>query len=51
MNDDEQIFEVKEPNEGYSFNNLIYKEEAYEIISCCYEVHKILGRGFLEART
>lgn len=30
-------------------DNLIYKEEAYEIISCCFEVHKILGRGFLEA--
>jgi len=44
----EEIFEVKEPTEIYGFNNLIYKEESYEIISCCFEVHKILGRGFLE---
>ncbi len=27
---------------------LIYKEEAYKIIGCCMEVHKHLGRGFLE---
>ena len=27
---------------------MIYKEEAYEIISSCFEVHKIIGRGFLE---
>ena len=27
---------------------LIYKEEAYQIIGACMEVHKRLGRGFLE---
>ncbi len=45
----EEIFEVKEPNVIYGLSNLIYKEEAYEIISCCFEVHTILGSGFLEA--
>lgn len=29
--------------------DLIYKEEAYKIIGCCFEVHKDLGCGFLEA--
>ena len=29
-------------------NNLVYKEEAYEIIGKCMEVHRELGHGFLE---
>ena len=28
--------------------NLIYKEESYQIIGACIEVHKTLGCGFLE---
>jgi GxxExxY protein len=28
--------------------NLIYKEEVYNIIGLCMEVHKTLGRGFNE---
>jgi GxxExxY protein len=28
--------------------NLIYKEESYEIIGKCFEVHNNLGPGFLE---
>ena len=28
--------------------NIIYKEESYDIIGCCLEVHKELGSGFLE---
>jgi GxxExxY protein len=27
---------------------LIYKDEVYEIIGVCMEVHRTLGRGFLE---
>ena len=27
---------------------LIYKEEYYSIVGICMEVHKRLGRGFLE---
>ena len=30
-------------------NTIIYKEEVYDIIGCCMEVHKELGNGFLEA--
>jgi len=29
-------------------NELIYKEEAFEIIGLCMEVHRELGHGFLE---
>ena len=29
--------------------NLIYKEESYKIVGACFEVHKELGQGFLEA--
>ncbi|SFE58726.1 GxxExxY protein [Thermoflexibacter ruber] len=28
--------------------DLIYKDESYQIIGACMEVHSILGRGFLE---
>jgi len=27
---------------------LIYKDESYKIIGCCFEVHKTLGKGFSE---
>jgi len=30
-------------------DNLIYKEECYQIVGCCMEVHKSLGYGFKEA--
>lgn len=30
-------------------NGIIYKNESYEIIGACMEVHKTLGCGFLEA--
>ena len=33
---------------GQTMNNLIYKEESYQIIGACMEVHKTLGCGFLE---
>ena len=29
--------------------NLLYKDEAYQIIGACMEVHRELGCGFLEA--
>ncbi len=29
--------------------NIIYEEECYSIIGACFEVHKELGPGFLEA--
>ncbi len=39
---------IREPEEIYKLKNLIYKEEVYKIISCCFEVHNNLGKGFLE---
>ena len=45
----ENSFIINEPADVYGFNNLIYKDEAYDIIKCCFEVHKVLGKGFLEA--
>lgn len=27
---------------------IVYKEESYQIISCCMEVYNVLGNGFLE---
>jgi GxxExxY protein len=30
-------------------NNYLYQEESGKIISACYEVHNLLGGGFLEA--
>jgi GxxExxY protein len=29
-------------------DEIIYKEESYKIIGICMEIHKILGKGFLE---
>ena len=29
--------------------DLLYKDEAYQIMGACFEVHRILGHGFLEA--
>ncbi|MEO8514137.1 MAG: GxxExxY protein [Ignavibacteria bacterium] len=29
-------------------NELLFKDESYNIIGCCMEVHKELGPGFLE---
>jgi GxxExxY protein len=29
--------------------DLLYKEESFKIIGACFEVHKELGCGFLEA--
>jgi hypothetical protein len=45
---EEEIFTINEPEGLYSVNNLIYKEEVYSFIACCFEVHKNLGKGFLE---
>jgi GxxExxY protein len=37
---------LEEPTGVYS--NLLYKDEVYSIISCCFEVHNELGKGFSE---
>lgn len=47
MNEEFEI--VSEPISEYiSKSNLVYKEECFEIIGACMEVHRELGRGFLE---
>jgi GxxExxY protein len=30
-------------------DHLIYKEECFQIVGCCMEVHRVLGCGFKEA--
>ncbi len=35
--------------ESYNRNELIYKDEVYEIVGACMEIHRLLGRGFSEA--
>lgn len=40
---------VEDPKEIYQSNTLLFKYEVYDIISCCFEVHNHLGKGFLEA--
>ena len=39
---------VREPDLIKKIPDLIYKEEVYEIVGICMEIHKILGRGFSE---
>lgn len=29
-------------------NDILFKNESYKIIGICMEVHKLLGKGFLE---
>lgn len=48
MIETEQIYTVNEEIIPYQ-HDLIYKDEVYSFISCCFEVHKNLGKGFLEA--
>ncbi len=28
---------------------ILYKDESYRVIGACYEVHRVMGAGFLEA--
>ncbi len=35
-------------NNKYHMSNIIFKEESYQIIGKCMEVHNNLGAGFLE---
>jgi GxxExxY protein len=48
LNTHEEIYVVNEEIIPYQ-HDLIYKEEVYAFIACCFEVHKNLGKGFLEA--
>ena len=36
-------------NEKRIITNIVFKEESYKIIGACFNVHKNLGKGFLES--
>jgi GxxExxY protein len=38
----------EEPDAIFKTKNLIYKEEVFEIVGICMEIHRILGKGFTE---
>ena len=40
--------EFEEPNILLQTKDLIFKDEVYEIVGICMEIHRILGRGFKE---
>jgi GxxExxY protein len=39
---------AEEPEVMYKASDLIFKDEVFEIIGVCMEVHRILGKGFSE---
>jgi GxxExxY protein len=38
----------EEPDIIFKTKDLIYKEEVFEIVGICMEIHRILGKGFSE---
>ena len=40
--------EFEEPNVLFQIKDLLYKDEVYEIVGICMEIHRILGTGFKE---
>ena len=42
-----QVLYASEPIEEYN-RDLLYKEESYEIVGICMDIHRELGRGFNE---
>ncbi len=40
---------INDPKQIYESKDLLYKDEVYKIVSCCFEVYNHLGKGFLEA--
>ena len=43
-----EFLKFEEPEALYQTSNIIFKEEAFEIIGICMEIHRILGKGFHE---
>ena len=43
-----EYIQFEEPGALYKTTDLIYKEDVFEIIGICMEIHRILGRGFSE---
>lgn len=42
------MLKFEEPEALYETQNLIFKDEVYQIIGLCMEIHRILGKGFHE---
>ena len=38
----------EEPDVFYKTSDLIFKDDVYEIVGICMEIHRILGKGFNE---
>src|SRR3954471_21011685 len=45
---EETVFEVSDNSQSYGEKDLLFKREVFDIIGCCFEVHKELGPGFNE---
>ena len=45
---DIEIIGFEEPNTLFESKDLIYKDEVYQIVGICMEIHRILGKGFKE---
>ena len=43
-----EYIQFEEPEALYKASDLIYKEDVFEIVGICMEIHRILGRGFNE---
>ena len=43
-----ELLTFEEPEALYQPSNILFKEEAFEIIGICMEIHRILGKGFHE---
>ena len=43
-----EYIQFEEPEALYKASDLIYKEDVFEIVGMCMEIHRILGRGFNE---
>ena len=42
------LLQFEEPETFYKTSDLIFKDDVYEIIGICMEIHRILGKGFNE---
>ena len=43
-----ETLKFEEPEVLYQSSDLIFKEEVFQIIGICMEIHRILGKGFHE---
>lgn len=43
-----ELLKFEEPEAIYKASDLIFKDEVYEIVGICMEIHRVLGKGFNE---